>query len=1213
MKKQIKKVLLAILVLTILVVPTGMLKADAGTILVWPVPGHTNLTGTFSTSHQAIDISDGSIAGATVVCAMGGTVERIYLCTEHHDSVTDCCSGFGTGIVIKGDDGRHYQYAHMQEGSIPSNVYYGAYVSAGAQVGRVGNTGFSYGEHLHFQIGTTGIFEGCVDPMLETYSNQVPASAPTSAYLTMNKKYYALNETINFSVSSEYATGYTIGINKYYPEDGSYERIYTGNTDKNYSWSTNEAGYYEAYYTVGNSLGYIDSNHIIFSVGVLPQNVKLTSDKNKYNVNETVCFSASCDWGAVTFHIGIDKYNFDTGSYERVLTQSIDQNFEYKFADEGMYSAYVTAWNDVGITDSDRITFTVGEIEKVSGYYTYIIDENGNATITDCDPSISGEVTVPQTLDGYPVTKIRSNAFSGCESITGITVLENVEYIDVNAFSNCTSLKYANIMAQEDTLTSILTFENCSNLETVYLHNLNSVGSGKFYENFMGCDKLKSIEFSENNPYLKSVDGVVYSKDGATLWYVPNGISDETYYVPETVTEIAGAAFCDCVNIKNIYIYGNETEINEKFYTVNMGFETVSFSTKHGGEYEKLDDVTIHAATDSYAKAYADKNGINFVELTETTTPPTTAPDDEPTTNPDSGSGTYGLFTYEIVNGEVTIISCAPVEDGDGYVEIPSEIEGYPVTALAEYSFFNSLGVRKLTIPNTVKTIGDGAFACDFESIVIPESVTNIGNHVFINCNYLKTITVDENNPCYSSDEYGTLFNKDMTELICHPSKNSRTDYDVADSVVKIAEYAFWNSNIEYLSINKNVTDIGDYAFGLCTNLKNIIVDEENPNYSSDDCGVLFNKDKTVLINYPAANERKSYTMPETVTEIEMCAFEWAVNLENIGLSDKLETIGYSAFYGCTSLESINIPDGVTMLDDFTFRMCSSLEEVILPQSLKIIDVDVFMECISLKEIDLPDGLIELGPGAFSDCTALEKVYIPCSVNEIGYNAFMGCVNLEYVHIPDTVKEIGENILDGTEDAYICSYTEDCCAKEYAEEYGYEFRLCDNHGMPIPEESTNPSEPSTNPSEPSTNPSEPTTNPSEPSTKPNDPENDSELYNKNLIKTPSTTVIKYADSIVLHADLSGYPEGAVVKWSMNNGNFEIASVSEDGSECIITPSSSGDTTFTAIVYDENGKVLGTDTQKMTSKAGILEIIIGFFKKIFGLTKTIPQLYRGVFK
>ena len=157
MKKRILSMLL-VLVLMATLVP---LHADAAVTIYWPVPGHTHLSQGYH-ANNAIDISDGSINGATVIAAASGTVTHIYLCSNtHNDSYsiqhpesTDC-NGFGTGLVIKADDGRIYQYAHMQGGSIPSNVYRGAYVSAGQMIGRVGATGCATGPHLHFGISTT--------------------------------------------------------------------------------------------------------------------------------------------------------------------------------------------------------------------------------------------------------------------------------------------------------------------------------------------------------------------------------------------------------------------------------------------------------------------------------------------------------------------------------------------------------------------------------------------------------------------------------------------------------------------------------------------------------------------------------------------------------------------------------------------------------------------------------------------------------------------------------------------------------------------------------------------------------------------------------------------------------------------------------------------------------------------------------------------------
>ena len=104
-------------------------RTNASTTLYWPVPGHHNISQGYHDGN-AIDISDGSIYGATVIAAIGGTVTTKYTCAENHQNYGDCW-GFGTGLAILGDDGRAYNYGHMVAGSIPSNVYVGARVEAG--------------------------------------------------------------------------------------------------------------------------------------------------------------------------------------------------------------------------------------------------------------------------------------------------------------------------------------------------------------------------------------------------------------------------------------------------------------------------------------------------------------------------------------------------------------------------------------------------------------------------------------------------------------------------------------------------------------------------------------------------------------------------------------------------------------------------------------------------------------------------------------------------------------------------------------------------------------------------------------------------------------------------------------------------------------------------------------------------------------------------
>ena len=172
MKKRMLSLMLAVLMVVCLL-PTTALAAT----LVWPVPGHKSLSQGFyynnaNQYHYGIDISDGNITGATIVAAMGGTVKYVRNCTQHHPGSQHNCYGFGTGVVIIGDDGRAYQYAHMQGGSVPSNVYVGARVEAGQMIGRVGQTGDATGPHLHFGISNgQNYWENNVDPMLETYAD----------------------------------------------------------------------------------------------------------------------------------------------------------------------------------------------------------------------------------------------------------------------------------------------------------------------------------------------------------------------------------------------------------------------------------------------------------------------------------------------------------------------------------------------------------------------------------------------------------------------------------------------------------------------------------------------------------------------------------------------------------------------------------------------------------------------------------------------------------------------------------------------------------------------------------------------------------------------------------------------------------------------------------------------------------------------------------
>lgn len=170
--------------------------------------------------------------------------------------------------------------------------------------------------------------------------------------------------------------------------------------------------------------------------------------------------------------------------------------------------------------------------------------------------------------------------------------------------------------------------------------------------------------------------------------------------------------------------------------------------------------------------------------------------------------------------------------------------------------------------------------------------------------------------------------------------------------VTSIVENAFSRcSSLTSVTIPKSVTWIGRHAFSGCSSLTSIDVALDNNSYTSIN-GVLFSKDKTILIQYPGdKKDVTSYAIPESVTSIEDYAFSGCSSLTSITLPKGVTEIGNYAFCDCSSLTSITIPEGVTCIGIYTFRNCSSLTSITLPEGVTEIGGDAFRFCSSLTSI----------------------------------------------------------------------------------------------------------------------------------------------------------------------------------------------------------------------------------------------------------------------
>jgi hypothetical protein len=232
-----------------------------------------------------------------------------------------------------------------------------------------------------------------------------------------------------------------------------------------------------------------------------------------------------------------------------------------------------------------------------------------------------------------------------------------------------------------------------------------------------------------------------------------------------------------------------------------------------------------------------------------------------------------------------------------------------------------------VAIPDGVTSFSSSIFRYSEEltSITIPKSVTSIGGK-FYGATNLSSINVESDNPNYSSED-GVLFNKDKTTLICYPAGKTGS-YTVPNSVTSIENDAFRDCiSLASITISNFVTSIGDdIPFSDCTNLSSINVESDNPNYSSED-GVLFNKDKTTLIYYPAGKTGNAYIMPNSVISIENDAFYENGKLTSIVFSDKVSSIGEKCF-ARSGLTSLTLPKSLVLIEYFAFIGCVNLKDV---------------------------------------------------------------------------------------------------------------------------------------------------------------------------------------------------------------------------------------------------------------------------------------------
>ncbi len=346
---------------------------------------------------------------------------------------------------------------------------------------------------------------------------------------------------------------------------------------------------------------------------------------------------------------------------------------------------------------------------------------------------------------------------------------------------------------------------------------------------------------------------------------------------------------------------------------------------------------------------------------------------------------------------EVTYKTLGECDNYSETVNIPATVSylgtTYDVVSIGDYAFSGCVGLKQVSIPNTVNYIGVCAFAgCAWlESISIPASVTSIGLQAFNHCMNLQNMTVASGNAFYDSrNGCKGIVEKATSQLIAGCQKTI-----IPTSVTSVGAYAFVGDvKRNYITIPNSVDSIENYAFQECLSLNRITLGSSLKKI----------KDYAFINNIRLA----SVAIPNSVTHINDYAFSQCYNLEDVTFGNSLQEIGYSAFNGCESLTSLTIPASLNKIGGLAFAYCPSLESIKVESGNAtydsrnncnaIIQKNGNMLLVGCKNTSISGTVKAIGDNAFAGASTMTNITIPASVNNIKYNAFIDCKNLTNVY-----------------------------------------------------------------------------------------------------------------------------------------------------------------------------------------------------------------------
>ncbi len=343
--------------------------------------------------------------------------------------------------------------------------------------------------------------------------------------------------------------------------------------------------------------------------------------------------------------------------------------------------------------------------------------------------------------------------------------------------------------------------------------------------------------------------------------------------------------------------------------------------------------------------------------------------------------------------GNVAFSSCSNLNS----INLP---EG--LISIGRSAFSECVSLSDITLPQGVTSIGGGAFygCSSLTSVNLPRGLTSIEEKVFLGCTSLSDVTLPTSVTCIETEAF-----KDCSNL---------TSLDFSH-LTSIGDSAFYGCGFKTVTIPESVTDIGNYVFSYCDNLRSAKLPSNIEKISDG----LFNSCRRFsefeipasvkeIGNYAFSecNALTEITLPESLTSIGDSAFA-ETGITEFKLPTGLQSIGNYAFGGA-NITTIELPESVTKIGDRAFSECQNLKSIIIPKSVTDLGSEVFWQCWDLETVEIKANINELKEETFHWNSSLKNVTLPESLTKIGKNAFYACGEIESINLPDKVTEIDE-------------------------------------------------------------------------------------------------------------------------------------------------------------------------------------------------------------